>query len=144
MNTETFYVKLQDVFVDGCKMRMHTFSQAPGIFTVKMESWNQTAHTRRQSSAFSSGQTSVFASDVWPSCINGSFVQEMCGSLCVAGRCSTSASGVTCGTVGPPELSAKGQSAYEQAEQLSNCSSSSCLQPCTASISWGQVSEGVR
>lgn len=75
MNPETFHINLQDVFVDGCKRRIHIFSPTPGISTVKIESRNQTVHKRRQNSTFSSSQISIFASDVWPSCINSSFVK---------------------------------------------------------------------
>lgn len=48
--------------------------------TVKNESRNQ-LYKRRQSSAFSLCQTSVFASDVWPSCINSSFVGKPCSRI---------------------------------------------------------------
>ncbi|CAK6962801.1 Hypothetical predicted protein [Scomber scombrus] len=111
--------------------------------TVKFEFRNQLVYKRRQSSAFSFCQTSVFASDVWRLCINSSFVGKLCSrigpliwTICCAVACTLQVgvpeyiSAQRCDVgywdVGPHELPVKGQSACEQTEQLSN--SGSCSQ----------------
>lgn len=134
MNIETFHTDLQDVFVDGCKRRIHIFSPAPGISTVKIESKikrcvredraRHSPQAKHPSLPVTSGPHASTAA-LWES--HAVKIGPLIWAISFRKVFqSASASDVTCGTVGPPELSEKGQSAYEQAEQLSN--SSSCLQ----------------
>lgn len=122
-NTGTFYIKLEDVFADGCKTGMHTFSPLTGNSTVKSCFILKSNGVEEKTALGTLLRTNTRLSPV--SDPHASTV-ALCNRLCTAGRCFRSASGRTCCVVRPPGLFVKGHSATEQAAQLSN--SSSCLQ----------------